>query len=88
MTHRQVELEGMRQCHIRDGAALVSDSSIRSIRSNDFSVRQARYFAWLEEQLHAGVKLTEFEAAERLEAYRRCVLPRIPGQSLLTRFTW
>ncbi|KAJ9091009.1 hypothetical protein QFC19_009305 [Naganishia cerealis] len=47
-----VELEGMRQCHIRDGASL------------------ARYFAWLEEQLHSGAKLTEFEAATKLEKYR------------------
>ncbi|KAJ9098924.1 hypothetical protein QFC20_005839 [Naganishia adeliensis] len=47
-----VELEGMRQCHIRDGAAL------------------ARYFAWLEEQLENGAKLTEFEAAVKLEEYR------------------
>ncbi|KAJ9117400.1 hypothetical protein QFC24_006496 [Naganishia onofrii] len=47
-----VELDGMRRCHIRDGAAL------------------ARYFAWLEEQLQSGTRLTEFEGATKLEEYR------------------
>ncbi|KAI0682934.1 Creatinase/aminopeptidase [Cytidiella melzeri] len=46
------EVEGFRQSHIRDGAALV------------------RYFAWLEEQLNAGVVMTESEAASQLEKYR------------------
>ncbi|EMD36821.1 hypothetical protein CERSUDRAFT_83841 [Gelatoporia subvermispora B] len=47
-----VEVEGFRQSHIRDGAALV------------------RYFAWLEEQLNAGVTLSESEAADQLEKFR------------------
>ena len=54
------ELEGFRQSHIRDGAAL------------------ARYFAWLEEQLNAGAKLNECQGADKLEAFRSCVLFRSP----------
>lgn len=49
------ELEGFRQSHIRDGAAL------------------ARYFAWLEEQLQAGVELNESQGADKLEEFRSCV---------------
>ncbi|RXK37652.1 xaa-Pro aminopeptidase [Tremella mesenterica] len=30
-----------------------------------------RYFAWLEETLHRGEKLTEYHAAQRLEEYRK-----------------
>ncbi|KAJ7484326.1 putative Xaa-Pro aminopeptidase P [Mycena latifolia] len=48
----KTELEGFRQSHIRDGAAL------------------ARYFAWLEEQLVAGVELNESQAADKLEEFR------------------
>lgn len=55
-----VELEGFRQCHIRDGAAL------------------ARYFAWLEEQLDQGKRLTEWEGAEKLEEFRSWVLFYVP----------
>lgn len=47
-----VELEGFRQCHIRDGAAL------------------ARYFAWLEEQLHNGAEISESQGSDQLEKYR------------------
>ncbi|KAL9538027.1 hypothetical protein MBANPS3_011252 [Mucor bainieri] len=46
------ELQGMRDCHLRDGAALV------------------HYFAWLEKKLLAGEKLSEVEAADRLEQFR------------------
>lgn len=55
------EIEGFRQCHIRDGAAL------------------ARYFAWLEEQLEAGVVLNESQGADKLEQFRSCV-PSLPRQ--------
>lgn len=54
-----VELEGMRQCHIRDGTALVE------------------YFAWLENELLNGKKLDEVEAADKLEEFRRYVLPEL-----------
>ncbi|KAK2465569.1 hypothetical protein APHAL10511_002461 [Amanita phalloides] len=47
-----VELEGFRQCHIRDGTALI------------------RYFAWLEEQLHNGVELSESQGADKLQQFR------------------
>ncbi|CAO3670247.1 unnamed protein product [Rhizopus microsporus] len=46
------ELDGMRACHLRDGAALV------------------QYFAWLEQKLHAGERIDEVEAADRLEQFR------------------
>ncbi|KAF8156834.1 Creatinase/aminopeptidase [Crassisporium funariophilum] len=46
------ELEGFRQSHIRDGAAL------------------ARYFSWLEEQLNAGVQLSESQGSDQLEKFR------------------
>ncbi|KAF8430882.1 hypothetical protein L210DRAFT_3417105, partial [Boletus edulis BED1] len=46
------EIEGFRQCHIRDGVAL------------------ARYFAWLEEQLHNGVVLDESQGSDKLEEFR------------------
>lgn len=49
----EVEIQGFRDCHIRDGAALAS------------------YFAWLEEQLENGVKITESQGADQLEEYRR-----------------
>lgn len=48
----EVELEGMRQCHLRDAAAVVN------------------YFAWLEEQLSAGIVLNEIDGASRLEKFR------------------
>lgn len=32
---------------------------------------QTRYFAWLEEQLHSGAQLSEYAAADQLEAYRK-----------------
>ncbi|ORZ08655.1 peptidase M24, structural domain-containing protein [Absidia repens] len=48
----EAELKGMRECHLRDGAALV------------------QYFAWLENQLKAGVKLDEVDGADRLEQFR------------------
>lgn len=51
----ETEMEGFRQCHIRDGAAL------------------ARYFAWLEEQLHNGVEINESQAADKLEQFRSYV---------------
>ncbi|ORX33572.1 peptidase M24, structural domain-containing protein [Kockovaella imperatae] len=47
------EIEGFRQCNIRDGAAL------------------CRYFAWLEEELSKGAKLTEYSAAKELENFRK-----------------
>ncbi|KAF8119578.1 hypothetical protein EV363DRAFT_1196742, partial [Boletus edulis] len=50
------EIEGFRQCHIRDGVAL------------------ARYFAWLEEQLHNGVVLDESQGSDRLEEFRSWVI--------------
>ena len=46
------ELEGFRESHIRDGAAL------------------AQYFAWLEEALGKGEKVTESQGADQLEAFR------------------
>lgn len=46
------ELQGMRDCHLRDGAALV------------------QYIAWLEQKLLSGEKLSEVEAADRLEQFR------------------
>lgn len=48
----ETEIQGFRDSHIRDGAAL------------------ARYFAWLEEQLHNGVSVDEFSAAEELDKFR------------------
>ncbi|AFR98124.2 xaa-Pro aminopeptidase [Cryptococcus neoformans C23] len=47
------EIEGFRQCHIRDGAALV------------------RYLAWLEEALENGESWTEYDAATKLEDFRK-----------------
>jgi Xaa-Pro aminopeptidase len=32
-----------------------------------------RYFAWLQEVLERGEQWTEHDAAEQLEAFRRCV---------------
>lgn len=52
---QQVEMEGFRQCNIRDGAALI------------------RYFAWLQERLQLGEQWTEFDAADQLESFRKCV---------------
>lgn len=49
----QTEIEGFRQCHIRDGAALV------------------RYLAWLEEALENGESWTEYDAATKLEDFRK-----------------
>ncbi|PWY99693.1 putative aminopeptidase P, cytoplasmic [Testicularia cyperi] len=61
----EVELEGFRQCHIRDGAAL------------------CQYFAWLEEQLHAGKKVSESEGADKLSEYRQA-LEHFRGESFTT----
>ncbi|CAG8638806.1 11094_t:CDS:2 [Ambispora leptoticha] len=48
----EVELEGIRQCHLRDASAVIN------------------YFAWLEEELAAGKKLTELDGSTRLEKFR------------------
>jgi hypothetical protein len=32
-----------------------------------------RYFAWLQEELEKGAQLSEYEAAEKLEAFRSYV---------------
>jgi len=55
MIKNNTEMEGFRQCHIRDAAALIN------------------YFAWLEDQLAAGVKLSEVEGADKLEEFRSYV---------------
>jgi hypothetical protein len=60
------EIEGFRQCHIRDGVAL------------------ARYFAWLEEQLHNGVVLNESQGSDKLEEFRSCVMSFTLHSSILT----
>lgn len=46
------ELEGMRNCHLRDAAAL------------------AQFWAWMEEEIDKGVKLTEVEVADKLLEFR------------------
>ncbi|XP_043717201.1 aminopeptidase P2 [Telopea speciosissima] len=46
------ELEGMRNSHLRDAAAL------------------AQFWAWLEEEIHKNVVLTEVEVADRLFQFR------------------
>lgn len=61
----EVELQGFRQSHIRDGAAL------------------CQYFAWLEEQLHAGNKVTESQGADKLSEYRQS-LDHFRGESFTT----
>ncbi|KAG6379549.1 peptidase M24, structural domain-containing protein [Boletus reticuloceps] len=62
------EIEGFRQYHIRDGAAL------------------ARYFAWLEEQLHNGVVLDESQRSDKLEELRS-ELDLFRGLSFTTIFS-
>lgn len=49
----KVEIQGFRDSHIRDGAALAS------------------FFAWLEEQLVSGQKISESRAADELENCRK-----------------
>jgi Xaa-Pro aminopeptidase len=66
-----VEIEGFRQCHIRDGAALVIKASLDTLLL--FSRLQAQYFSWLEQQLQAGAKISESEGADKLEHYRKYV---------------
>lgn len=61
----EVELQGFRESHIRDGAAL------------------CQYFAWLEEQLHAGNKVTESQGADKLSEYRQS-LDHFRGESFTT----
>lgn len=61
----EIELEGFRQSHIRDGVAL------------------CQYFAWLEEQLHAGKKVSESEGADVLSKYRQS-LQHFRGESFTT----
>ncbi|SNX85258.1 probable aminopeptidase P, cytoplasmic [Melanopsichium pennsylvanicum] len=61
----EVELDGFRQSHIRDGVAL------------------CQYFAWLEEQLKAGNKVTESEGADKLSSYRQS-LDHFRGESFTT----
>ncbi|EEF49835.1 xaa-pro aminopeptidase, putative [Ricinus communis] len=46
------ELEGMRNSHLRDAAAL------------------AQFWAWLEEEIHKDVKLTEVDVSEKLLEFR------------------
>ncbi|GAA5857392.1 hypothetical protein JCM9279_004708 [Rhodotorula babjevae] len=60
------EVQGFRDCHVRDGVALV------------------RYFAWLENELARGAgELREYEAASKLEEFRR-QLPHFRGLSFST----
>lgn len=46
------EIEGMRNCHLRDAAAL------------------AEFWAWLEEEIHNNVTLTEVDVSEKLLEFR------------------
>lgn len=48
----ETEIQGFRDSHIRDGAALAS------------------YFAWLEEQLQQGKKVSEYAGSEELDKFR------------------
>ena len=54
-TKNATEIEGFRASHIGDGSALV---------------RFFLVFAWLEEQLNQGVKLSESQRANQLEKFR------------------
>ncbi|GBP68696.1 Xaa-Pro aminopeptidase ApepP [Eumeta japonica] len=51
-----VELQGMRDCHVRDGVALI------------------RFFRWLHQYIDNGGAVTEIEAADKLEEFRKIVL--------------
>ncbi|GAA6018152.1 hypothetical protein JCM10207_006095 [Rhodosporidiobolus poonsookiae] len=64
-TKTPAEVQGFRDCHVRDGVALV------------------RYFSWLERALERGEELREYEAALRLEEFRK-QLPLFRGLSFST----
>lgn len=49
----QVELDGMKNAHVRDGTAMV------------------RWFAWLEQELFQDHSVSEWEASEKLDEFRR-----------------
>jgi Xaa-Pro aminopeptidase len=68
----ETELEGFRRCHIRDGVALVSFSKCFPVKVI-YLLYQARYFAWLEEVLNNNEKISESQAASKLEEYRSYV---------------
>lgn len=40
-----------------------------------------RYFAWLQERLELGEKWNEYDAAEELEGFRKCVLEVFKSKS-------
>lgn len=68
----EAEIEGFRQCHVRDGAALVSARNLISLKTllKKATSEKTAYFAWLEEQLTNDVKISEAQAADKLEEYR------------------
>ena len=57
---------------VTEAKAIKTDAEIAGFRACHIrdGAALARYFAWMEEQLNNGVKLTESEAADKLEAYR------------------
>ena len=69
-----VEINGMKQCHIRDAAALVLSSLFHSfplfLTLLSF---QIQFFAWLEEEIENGATLTEVRVSDKLVEFRKYV---------------
>ena len=67
------ELEGMRQSHLKDAAALVG-TAVLAIPSKYLIhgnyLTQCNYFAWLEAELLAGREHNEVDVAEKLAGFR------------------
>lgn len=57
---------------VAEAKAIKTDAEIAGFRASHVrdGAALARYFAWLEEQLNNGARLTESEGADKLEAYR------------------
>lgn len=74
----EAELEGFRQSHLVSQVASQKDpSSFRYATTESFLSASQRdgaalcsYFAWLEEQLAQGAKITESQGSDKLEEYR------------------
>ena len=57
---------------VADAKAIKNEVEISGFRESHLrdGIALVRYFAWLEEQLTSGARLSESEAADQLEKYR------------------
>lgn len=73
--HRRQDNVTIAQSPVAEAKAIKNEAEISGFRESHLrdGVALVRYFAWLEEQLNNGVRLSESDAATKLEEYRSYV---------------